>query len=380
MKRFLLAAMASVALLASCSNNGANTTVEGRFVSDRVDSVYLERISDSYDAVERIDGVALGSDGGFKFEFDVDDETSPRLYRLSFNTNVRPITLVVAAEDNIYLDSAGDLFLNYEVKNSEESQLIKQFNREYYSAVDRLARLSQRIATTEGDMLELNKEAYKAAMEAIQCQVRFVGSNPNTLAAFYASRQHVAEEYVPMLEGKGISTPHIHMLKEGLSESYPDSPYIALLQSEIESAEAFANLADKIVESPYPDIELDDMYKNMHSLSELSGKVVLLYFWTAELPLCNNINAELKTLYEKYHDEGFEVYHVSADANRALWIEATRAQQLPWISVFGSTDPRVFSLYSVVELPMAYIISKSGDIELCPLAIDGLEREIKKRL
>ena len=29
---------------------------------------------------------------------------------------------------------------------------------------------------------------------------------------------------------------------------------------------------------------------------------------------------------------------------------------------------------------MAYIISKSGDIELCPLAIDGLEREIKKRL
>ena len=380
MKRFLMAAVAFVTLLSSCATDGVKTTIEGRFVGNRVDSVYLERISDSYDAVERIASSTLGHDGGFKFTFKMDSEASPRLYRLSFDKQIRPITLVVSPADNIYLDSAGDLFLNYEVKNSEESALIKQFNKEYYLAVDRLARLSDRIASGEGDMLELNKEAYKAAMEAMQCQVRFVGSNPETLAAFYASRQHVAEEYVPMLQGKGISMPHIQMLKQGLQTAYPDSPYVALLQSEIESAEAFASLADRVVETSYPDIELDDMYKKMHSLSELSGKVVLLYFWSAEHPLCNNINAELKELYKKYHDKGFDVYHVSADASRALWIEAVRAQQLPWVSVFGGTDPRVFSLYSVVELPTAYLISPTGDIKPCSLQSEELEREIKKLL
>ena len=122
------------------------------------------------------------------------------------------------------------------------------------------------------------------------------------------------------------------------------------------------------------------MYKKMHRLSELDGKVVLLYFWSAQIPLCNSINAELKTLYEKYHDKGFEVYHVSADENRALWIEATRAQEHPWISVFGSTDPTVFSLYAVYQVPMAYIISRDGTINICPLESKELEKQIKKRL
>jgi peroxiredoxin len=122
------------------------------------------------------------------------------------------------------------------------------------------------------------------------------------------------------------------------------------------------------------------MYKNMHRLSELDGKVVLLYFWSAQIPLCNSINAELKDIYAKYHDKGFEVYHVSVDENRALWIEAARAQEHPWISVFGSTDPKVFSLYAVRQVPLAFIISRDGSIDICPLESESLEKEIKERL
>jgi peroxiredoxin len=214
----------------------------------------------------------------------------------------------------------------------------------------------------------------------MRVQVRFVGSHPSSIAAFYATRQQVVEEYVPMLRGKGISTPHLQSLKEGLTKAYPKSPYIALLEREIANVEALVELASNLQQTSYPDIELDDMYRKMHRLSELDGKVVLLYFWSAQIPLCNSINAELKTLYERYHDKGFEVYHVSADENRALWIEATRAQEHPWISVFGSTDPTVFSLYAVYQVPMAYIISRDGTINICPLESKELEKQIKKRL
>lgn len=380
MKRFILAAIAIAAMFTSCADKGTKTTIEGRFVGDRVDSVFLERVADGYNAVERINAVKLASDSGFKFEFEVEDGASPRLYRLSFNNSIRPIVLVVSPGDNIYLDSAGDIFLNYEVQNSEESKLIEQFNKEYYSAVDRLARLSEQIAIGDKDILSLNAQAYAAAKEAMLAQVRFVGSNQNTLAAFYASRQRVVEEYVPMLEGKGLSLPHILSLKQGLEERYPDSPYIAILESEIAQAQAFAELAGSVEELSYPDITLDDMYKKEHSLSDYNGKVVLLYFWSAELALCNNINAELKTLYEKYHDSGFEVYQVSVDTSRALWIEAVRAQQLPWPSLFGNTDPRVFSLYGVEGVPQAYIISRDGTLSNCSLVLDKLESEIKSRL
>lgn len=382
MKRlFYFATIIALAVAAtSCSKSAVKSVVRGRFVTDRVDSIFLERISDDYDAVTRVGATRLSDDGSFEFKFAMDNATTPSLYRLSFDSNVRPITLVIAQGDDIYIDSVGDLFLNYEVQNSEESKLIEQFNKEYYASVDRLANLSEQIARGGNNVVQLNMQAYIAAKDAMQAQVRFVGSHQQSLAAFYASRQHVVEEYVPMLEGKGISTPHLQALKLGLEERYPESPYIKLLESEIEEAQALALLAENVTETAYPNIVLDDMYKEKHSLSDLDGNVILLYFWSAELPLCNNINAELKELYEKYHEDGFEVYHVSVDGSRALWIEAVRAQQLPWTSLFGGNDPQLFTLYNIVELPMAYIISRDGTIDTCSLDPKTLESEIKSRI
>lgn len=382
MKRlFYFATIIALAVAAtSCSKSAVKSVVRGRFVTDRVDSIFLERISDDYDAVTRVGATRLSDDGSFEFKFAIGNATTPSLYRLSFDSNVRPITLVIAQGDDIYIDSVGDLFLNYEVQNSEESKLIEQFNKEYYASVDRLANLSEQIARGGNNVVQLNMQAYIAAKDAMQAQVRFVGSHQQSLAAFYASRQHVVEEYVPMLEGKGISTPHLQALKLGLEERYPESPYIKLLESEIEEAQALALLAENVTETAYPNIVLDDMYKEKHSLSDLDGNVILLYFWSAELPLCNNINAELKELYEKYHEDGFEVYHVSVDGSRALWIEAVRAQQLPWTSLFGGNDPQLFTLYNIVELPMAYIISRDGTIDTCSLDPKTLESEIKSRI
>lgn len=380
MKRLILFVAAVAFVLTSCATSSVKTTIEGRFVANEPLTLSLERISDNYDTVDKIAEVELPQNGEFEFKFGMERGLSPRLYRLSFSNGMRPITLVVAPGDDIYIDSLGNLFLNYKVEGSEESALIESFNKEYYAAVDKLATLSQQMALAENNILKLNEEAYRAAEEAMRVQLRFVGSHPSSIAAFYATRQQVVEEYVPMLRGKGISTPHLQSLKEGLTKAYPESPYIALLEREIANVEALVELASNLQQTSYPDIELDDMYKKMHRLSELDGKVVLLYFWSAQIPLCNSINAELKTLYERYHDKGFEVYHVSADENRALWIEATRAQEHPWISVFGSTDPTVFSLYAVYQVPMAYIISRDGTINICPLESKELEKQIKKRL
>jgi hypothetical protein len=99
-----------------------------------------------------------------------------------------------------------------------------------------------------------------------------------------------------------------------------------------------------------------------------------------ESALCNNINAELKELYAKYHDKGFEVYHISADSDISLWIEVVRQQQHPWISVFGSGGVDVFSLYNVVKLPTAYLIDRNGDMSVAPLSMSALERELNRVL
>ena len=354
-----------------------NTTISGRFVGSGVDSIYLERMSDNFSKPESVAVACLEDNGAFRFELSIDEESSPRFYRLSTNSGGRPITLVVAAEDDITLESAGDIFLNYTVEGSEESKLICEFNHEYFKACDKLAfvaeHLGTRVAYTE-------KEAYRLATEAIKAQMRFVGSHPNKLAAFYAMRHNVAEQYIPQLDGYGISILHYRTVLEGLTAAYPDSPYIEILESEIAQLEMMIDLVDNVKIVSYPDIELEDMYKTKHKLSSLEGKVVLLYFWTLESALCNNLNAELKEVYDKYHNQGFEVYHISADGDEALWIDVVRQQKHPWISVFGGNSMDVFSLYNVVKLPTAYLIDREGNMSVVPLVIKALEREIKEAL
>ena len=378
MKRAIFAIVMMVGILSCATDNKrVNTTISGRFVGSGVDSIYLERMSDNFSEPEPVAVACLEDNGAFRFELAIDESSSPRFYRINTKNGGRPVALVVAPEDNITLESAGDIFLNYRVEGSEESALIAEFNHDYFKACDQLAlvaeRLGMRVSYTE-------KEAYRLATEAIKSQLRFVASHPNSLAAFYAMRHNVAERYIPQLDGYGITILHYRTVLEGLTAAYPDSPYIAILEREIAEMEAMIDLVDNVKIISYPDIELADMYKTKHKLSSLEGKVVLLYFWTLESALCNNLNAELKELYNKYSDDGFEVYHISADSDEALWIEVVRQQKHPWISVFGGGSMDVFSLYNVVKLPTAYLIDRDGNMSVAPLAIKALEREIKRAL
>ena len=371
--------MALAIALGSCgvADNQVNTTISGRVVGLNADSLYLERVSDKFAQPERLGAVCLADNGAFSFELNIPEQESPRFYRLVASNDVRPVTLVVSPGDEITIESAGDMFLNYEVEGSEESQLIKQFNQEYFTACDRLAliaeRLNVRSAYTE-------QEAYNAAKEAVTAQLRFVGANQGRLAALYALRHKVAEQYIPQLEGFGITIVHYRAVLEALRKSYPESPYIAILEQYIAEEEVLVDLANRVELASHPEIELEDIYKHKHKLSDLDGKVVLLYFWISQSALCNTINADLKPLYERYHDKGFEVYHVSADSDIAVWIEAVRQQEHPWISVYGGANPSVFTLFNVEQLPKAYIIERDGDISHAPLGIQELEREIKRRL
>lgn len=376
MKKYLIS-LISIALLVSCGSvqREANTSISGRFVGSAVDSVFLERISDNFTVPERIDAVALEDNGGFSFSLAIDEEESPRFYRLTFPGATRPVTLIITPGDDIRMEAAGDIFLNYEVEGSEESALIKEFNRDYFAACDRLALIAERLGASKHYS---ETEAYRAAQDAMKAQVRFVGAHQQNLAALYAMHQRVAEQYIPQLDGYGITIAHYSAVLEGIKKNYPTSPYIAALEREIANQEALLDVINRVELASYPDIELEDMYRNKHSLASLSGGVTLLYFWISESAICNNINADLKELYERYHDKGFEVYHVSADGDEAVWIEAVRQQGHPWISVYGGKNAEVFTLFNVDTLPKAYIIDREGNINLAPLKMDALEREIKR--
>jgi peroxiredoxin len=379
MKKLLFAITAMAIILSSCSKEPvANTTIEGRFVASGADSVYLERISDKFDMAEPMGAVAIKEDGSFGFDLTIAEEESPRFYRLTFAESSRPVTLVVAPGDEIKLESAGDIFLNYSVEGSEESALIANFSHEYFTAVDELANIAENQLVASGSNQKLERRAYDLAREAMLAQMRFVGSNQESLAAIYALRHHVAEQYIPQLDGQGISIVHYRSVLEGIKSKYPTSPYIAVLERNIAESEAFARVLGDVKEVSYPDLELTDIYGKKHTLSAYDGKVVLLYFWSALNPKSNNLNADLKALYEEYHDKGFEIYQVSVDSDKESWIAAISEQNMPWPSLYTAGDVRVVDLYNVEKIPTTYIIDRNGDIKAVEENIADIKREVKR--
>lgn len=376
---FAISAMAII--LSSCSQpTVTNTSISGRFVGSGTDSVFLERISDKFDKAEQVAAAALADDGSFDFDLTIAEGESPRFYRLAFNKSNRPVTLVVAPGDDIKLESAGNIFLNYSVEGSEESALIAQFTHEYFASADELANIAENQLVATGANRQLERRAYDLAREAMLTQVRFVGAHQDCLAAIYALHHNVAEQYIPQLEGQGISIVHYRSVLEGIKEKYASSPYIEVLERSIAESEAFNRVLDGMTEVSYPDLELVDVMGVKHKLSDNDGKVVLLYFWSALNPMCNNLNADLKALYNEYNERGFDIYHVSVDDDKESWVTAINKQNLPWPSLYTAGDARVIEIYNVLKVPTTYIISREGDITPVAENIDAIAREVKREI
>ena len=381
MKKLLFAISAMAIMLSSCSQpTVTNTSISGRFVGSGTDSVFLERISDKFDKAEQVAAAALADDGSFDFDLTIAEGESPRFYRLAFNKSNRPVTLVVAPGDDIKLESAGNIFLNYSVEGSEESALIAQFTHEYFASADELANIAENQLVATGANRQLERRAYDLAREAMLTQVRFVGAHQDCLAAIYALHHNVAEQYIPQLEGQGISIVHYRSVLEGIKEKYASSPYIEVLERSIAESEAFNRVLDGMTEVSYPDLELVDVMGVKHKLSDNDGKVVLLYFWSALNPMCNNLNADLKALYNEYNERGFEIYHVSVDDDKESWVTAINKQNLPWPSLYTAGDARVIEIYNVLKVPTTYIISREGDITPVAENIDAIAREVKREI
>ena len=152
------------------------------------------------------------------------------------------------------------------------------------------------------------------------------------------------------------------------------------MEREIARMDARISLTSQISEAGYPDLEMTDIYGKKIRLSSLTGKVVLLDFWSAELGSSNALNADLKELYKKYEDApvGFEVYQVAIDTSKPLWINAVQEQQLPWISVsdLRGRGSSALGLYNVQKLPANFLIDKEGSIVARDIYGKSLEEKL----
>ncbi|MBL7702079.1 MAG: TlpA family protein disulfide reductase [Ferruginibacter sp.] len=122
-----------------------------------------------------------------------------------------------------------------------------------------------------------------------------------------------------------------------------------------------------------PEIELPGKVDTIIKLSSLKGKVVLIDFWASWCGPCRAANPSVQKLYKKYKDKGFEVFAVSLDVKKELWLKAIRRDGLTYTHVIDSEGwlSKVAERYFVDMLPTNFLLDKTGKI--VAINIEGKE-------
>jgi thiol-disulfide isomerase/thioredoxin len=113
-----------------------------------------------------------------------------------------------------------------------------------------------------------------------------------------------------------------------------------------------------------PEIALRGKADTLIKLSSLNGKIVLIDFWASWCGPCRASNPSVQKLYKKYKENGFEVYAVSLDVNRPLWLKAIKKDKLTYTQVI---DPdgwlsKIAEKYYVDAIPTNFLLDKTGKI------------------
>ena len=104
---------------------------------------------------------------------------------------------------------------------------------------------------------------------------------------------------------------------------------------------------------------MPDVNGKMVKLSEVPGKVVMVYFWASGNTDQKMFNLDVvKPVYEDFKDKGFEIYAVSLDTDKARWASTVRNQELKWVNVCdgrGTASP-VVTTYNVQSIPSLFFL------------------------
>ncbi|MCI5718151.1 MAG: AhpC/TSA family protein [Alistipes sp.] len=374
MNRVFFAALGVLAVLSSCQSSKVKIT--GRFVGSQADMVYLEQVTTLEQTV--IDSIRLGADGDFALKIDKAPAT-PSLYNIVYDSERIP--LLIQGGDHITVNSVGSVLRNYTVEGSLESELLQKFYKRYAEGVMAMNDVVARFTAADLDAAErdtLTKRYTELYRDIKREQLRFIVENKDRIAAVYALYQRLPGD--AYLFNGDSDLIYYRTVAEGIEQNYPESPYLPILRSQISRMDAQISLLSQVKLTDFPEISMPDMYGNDVKLSSLEGKVILLHFWSAALGNGNAINADLKTIYEKYHDLGFEIYQVAVDTSKAAWVNAIQEQQLPWISVSdlqGNASPSL-SVYNVKKLPSNYLIDREGNIVGKDLSGEKLEEAVRE--
>lgn len=361
MKKFFLIALASITAFA-CSHNKA--TIQGIVEGTTTGNLILKVLDINNQKL--VDTIKI-EEGKIDYSLKLKDK-SPNFYYLYYKDN-KVASLILAQGDEVKL-SIDTLGIKTFVEGSEETSLLTDIEKRMAMVSLRYDSLVNimKTAVAAGDIAKqtsVNYELGALYVKQKQYSIKHLYTHPNSIANITLLFQKFPNDFPIFADVSDVLL--LKKAYDSLKVKYPSSVYVSRLFDEIsyrEKSEAFSSKLKDAPQAGFPNISLPDNRAKVRSLSEFSGKVIILSFWSVGDVNQKMLNRDFLQIYDKYESKGLEIYQVSVDADKTAWARAVDDQMLPWISVcdgLGSNSTAV-KTYNVTKVPSDFIIDKSGTI------------------
>ena len=329
--------LAATAALASCASNKAN--ISGTVTGAEGKDIIVKKLASA--GVEALDTIKTGADGSFSYKMEIAKGDPDFVYVYYGETPVASLLLQAGDAVSIKADTLGI----WTVDGSEECSKLLE-------AVSLQRSFAGKIASGN-----IKVQDY---IDYYRQNVKFIMANSKSLSVI-----PLLSEKLPGGEpifSQLTDAIHFRATCDSLKTVYPESRYVRALDAEAErrmNQLQMSNAIEKAEEVGYIDIVLPNEKGQKVKLSEVKGKVVMVYFWASEMGEQKMFNQDvLKPVYRDFKGRGFEIYAISLDTDKAAWATAVRTQNTGWINVcdgLGTASPSVLS-YNVNKIPSLFFI------------------------
>ena len=363
--RKAVAMMLAALTIASCSDN--KFTVEGQIGNAKDSVLYFENVG--LEGINVLDSVKLSDDGDFSFRQEAPG--APEFYRLRIADQI--INVSIDSTETVQIKGTyPNMASDYTVSGSENCEKIRELTLKQMDLQSRAIAIQKDPSITinhANDSIQKIINAYKEDVK-----LNYIYKEPMKAYSYFALFQTIGNYLIFNPKSNKEDIKAFAAVATSWDTYYPHA----------ERGQNLHNIAiegmknQRIIESQNRAL-LDNKGQERH-LTDLKGKVVLLDFHIFALEDSPARIIRLRELYNKYQQQGFEVYQVSLDPDEHFWKQQTAA--LPWISVrdANGVNSQRLMLYNIQTVPDYFLIDRGNNLVKRAALIKDLEAEIKKLL
>ena len=377
--------IAVVGLLLGACDKTTKFCVEGN-IENAEDSVLMLSHC-TLDGVQKVDSVKLGKGGQFSFKADAPTDC-PEFYTLSIGRHV--INFAVDSTEALTIKaSLPHMESEYTIAGNESSEKMREIAIMQQKTQTRLVEIERNDAMLPGDKVDSIESILNAYKERIKKDYIFV--SPSSAYAYFAVCQSLTDLrgsfmlFNPLTDRGDVRC--YATVATAWDGAYPQAARTQQLCNMV--IKGMDNTAQpqqrtlevdesKISETGIIDINLPDINSKMHSITQLKGKVALIDFTIYGAKESADRIRLMRSLYEKYHSQGFEIYQISLDDDIHFWKYS--CENLPWICVH-ETDGTATRIYGISTLPTFFLVNRNNEIVVRSDFMEGsLESNLQKLL